>query len=152
LLFLLAILVLALASTPTLAQPPDDGFVVWDQSIASAVSAGLADDSRCGSSPYALYGPRCHRQLNLGFDRPLMFLTFLDKAALFLYEYHKLDYNQSIWDNTKLKFELNLKNVYKQQAEARIELRYRFSTAWPSFDLFGPYDGLDLSGPSFYQN
>jgi len=148
--FLLAIFVLAFAAAP--AQAQSDGFVVWDQSIASAVSAGLADESRCGSSPYALYGPRCRRQLNLGFDRPIMFLTFLDKAALFLYKYHKLNYNQSVWDNTKLKFELNLKNAYKQEAQARIELRYRFSSAWPRFGLFAASDDVDLPGPSFYEN
>ena len=150
--FLLAILVLAFASAPALAQAHSDGFVVWDQSIASAVSAGLADETRCGSSPYALYGPRCHRQLNLGFDRPLMFLTFLDRAALFLYKYHKLNYNQSVWDNTKLKFEVNLKNVYKQEAEARIELRYRFSSSLPRFGLFSASDGVDLPRPSFAEN
>ena len=148
--FLLAILVLAMAPAP--AQAQSDGFVVWDHSIASAVSAGLADDSRCGSSPYALYGPRCRRQLNLGFDRPIMFLTFLDKAALFLYKYHKLNYNQSIWDNTKLKFEVNLKNVYKQEAQAWVALRYRFSSSLPRFGLFAASDGLELPGPSFYEN
>lgn len=150
--FLLAILVLVFATAPALAQAQNDGFVVWDQSIASAVSAGLVDETRCGSSPYALYGPRCHRQLNLGFDRPLMFLTFLDKAALFLYKYHKLNYNQSVWDNTKLKFEVNLKNVYQQEAEARIELRYRFSSSLPRFGLFSASDRADMPGPSFAEN
>jgi hypothetical protein len=150
--FLLGVLVLALASAPARAQAQNDSFVVWDQSIASAVSAGLADESRCGSSPYALYGPRCRRQLNLGFDRPLMFLTFLDKAALFLYKYHKLNYNQSVWDNTKLKFEVNLKNVYKQEAQARIELRYRFSSALPRFGLFSASDGTPPPRPSFAEN
>ena len=143
-------LFVALTLRPALAD--NDGFVVWDQNIASAVSARLSDEDRCGASPYALYGPHCHRQLNLSFDRPILYFTFLDKAALFLYKYHKVNYNQRLWDNTKLKFEVNLKNVYKQEAEARIELRYRFSSTWPRFGLFGAFDEVDLPGPSFYEN
>ena len=147
---ILAALLVALAAPPALAQ--DDGFVVWDQSIASAVSAGLPREDRCGASPYAIYGPRCRHQLNLSFDRPLFFLTFLDKTAMFLYKYHKLNYKQGLWENTKLKFEVNLKNVYKQEAEAWIQLRYRFSTHLPRFGLFTGGEAADLPGPSFYEN
>jgi hypothetical protein len=146
---LMVTLLFALAAPPARAQ---EDFVVWDQSIASAVSAGLPREDRCGSSPYAVYGPRCHRQLNLSFDRPIMFLTFLDKAAMFVYKYHKLNYNQSLWDNTKVKFEVNLKNVYKQEAQAWLALRYRFSSSLPQFDLFDGSEGGGLSGPSFYEN
>ena len=81
----------------------------------------------------------------------MFFLTFLDKAALFAYKYHKLNYKQGLWDNTKLKFELNLKNVYRQEARARVELRYRFSSALPRFGLLDG-SGTELSGPSFYEN
>lgn len=123
---LCAALLLVIAARPALAS--NDNFVVWDQNIASAVSESLSDEARCGASPYSLYGPQCHRQLNLSFDRPILYFTFLDRAALFLYKYHRLNYNQRIWDRTKLKFELNLKNVYEQQATARVELRYRFSS------------------------
>ena len=91
---------LAIATSPALAN--DDGFVVWDQNIASAVSADLADDSRCSASPYAIYSPSCHEQLNLSFDRPINYFTFLDRTALFLYKYHQLKYNQSLWSNAKL--------------------------------------------------
>lgn len=130
----------------------DDGFVVWDQNIASAVSARLHEQERCGASPYALYQPRCHRQLNLSFDRPILYFTFLDRAALFLYKYHKVNYNRKLWDNTKLKFELDLKNVYEQEAQARIELRYRFSSALPRVGLPAGPAGSNLPRPSIYQN
>jgi two-component system nitrogen regulation response regulator NtrX len=90
--------------------------------------------------------------LNLSFERPAFFLTFLDKMALLAYKYHKLNYNQGLWDNTKLKFELNLKNVYKQEAQARLELRYRFSTSMPRLGLSSGPESIDLSGPSFYEN
>ena len=147
---LIAALLLAVGASPALAE--DDGFVVWDQSIAAAISARLPEEGRCGSSPYALYGPGCHRQLNLGFDRPILVLSFLDRAALFVYKYHKLNYKQSLWDNTKLRLELDLKNVYQQEAQARIELRYRFSSALPRFSLLGGSDHVDLAEPSFYDN
>jgi hypothetical protein len=147
---LAAALFLAVAAAPAEAQ--DDGFVVWDQSIATAVSNGLPREDRCGSSPYAVYGQRCRDRLNLSFDRPIMLLTFLDKAAVFVHKYHKLNYNQGLWDNTKLKFEVNLKNVYKQEAQAWIQLRYRFSSSLPRLGLFGTSDGVDLPGPSFYEN
>ena len=54
---LVAGLSLAIATSPALAN--DDGFVVWDQNIASAVSADLADD-------FALQRqPLCHIQSEL---------------------------------------------------------------------------------------
>lgn len=143
-------LFVALTLRPALAD--NDGFIVWDQNIASAVSARLSDEDRCGASPYALYGPHCHRQLNLSFDRPILYFTFLDKAALFLYKYHKVNYNQRLWDNTKLKFELNLKNVYEQEARARVELRYRFSSAPLRSGLLPGSGGAALHHPSFYEN
>jgi hypothetical protein len=150
----LAIVVFSAAvARPTSAQTPgDDGFVVWDQSIASAVTAGLPDEDRCGASPYALYGPRCRHQLNLSFDRPIFFLTFLDKIAILAYKYHKLNYKQNLWDNTKLKFEVNLKNVYKQEAQARLELRYRFSSVIPDLWPFSGPGAVALPHPSFYEN
>ena len=143
-------LFVALTLRPALAD--NDGFIVWDQNIASAVSARLSDEDRCGASPYALYGPHCHRQLNLSFDRPILYFTFLDKAALFLYKYHKVNYNQRLWDNTKLKFELNLKNVYEQEARARVELRYRFSSAPLRSGLLPGSGAAALHHPSFYEN
>jgi hypothetical protein len=151
---LLAILatVFVLAAHPAFAEAQDDGFVVWDQSIASAVSAGLPNENRCGASPYAVYGPRCRHQLNLSFDRPVFILTFLDKAAVMAYKYHKLNYRQGLWDNTKLKFEVNLKNVYKQEAQAWLELRYRFSSRLPRFELPLGASESELSYPSFAEN
>ena len=146
---LLATMLIVFAAPAALAR--EGGFVVWDDSIASAVSAGLPDQRRCSSSPYAVYGARCRARLNLSFERPVFFLTFLDKAALFAYKYHKLNYKQGLWDNTKLKLELNLKNVYRQEARARVELRYRFSSALPRFGLLDG-SGTELSGPSFYEN
>ena len=140
---------LALTARPALADA-NDGFVVWDHNIASAISASLPDEDRCGASPYALYGANCHRQLNLSFDRPILYFTFLDRAALFLYKYHRVNYNQKLWDNTKLRFEVNLKNVYEQEATARVELRYRFSSFPLSSGLL-PGSGAALR-PSFYEN
>ena len=49
-------LLVAVTVRPALAN--NDGFVVWDHNIASAVSASLRDEDRCGASPYALYGAR----------------------------------------------------------------------------------------------
>ena len=147
---LLTVLLLAFAARSALAN--DQGFVLWDQNIASAVSAGLANDGRCGASPYALYGQSCHETLNLSFDRPINYFSFLDRAALFLHKYHELKYNQSLWENTKLRFHLNLKNVYKQEARAGIELRIRFSGAPLRSGLLAGADRGALAAPSLDQN
>ena len=143
-------LLVALTVRPALANN-NDGFVVWDHNIESAVIERLSDEDRCGASPYAVYGASCHRQLNLSFDRLRLYFTFLDRAALFLYKYHKVNYNQKLWDNTKLKFEINLKNVYEQEATARVELRYRFSSFALSSGLLPGSGGAALR-PSFYEN
>jgi hypothetical protein len=144
---LLTGLLLTFATLP--ASADDDGFVLWDQNIASAVSAGLPDSGRCGASPYALYSPGCHDQLNLSFDRPIIYFTFLDRAAIFLHKYHELKYNQSLWDNTKLKFHVNLKNVYQQEARAGVELRIRFSSAPLRTGLLAGLEGGALAPPVY---
>jgi hypothetical protein len=149
-LILLTGLLLTFAARSTFAN--DQGFVLWDQNIASAVSAGLADDGRCNISPYAIYGPRCHDTLNLSFDRPINYFSFLDRAALFLYKYHELKYNQNLWDNTKLRFHMNLKNVYKQEARAGVELRIRFSSAPLRSGLLAALDGTVLAPPAVHPN
>lgn len=127
--FTLIGLLLAIMIRPALAE----GFVIPDQYVEPTHNLGLAERGRCSSSPYALYGRRCHQELNFNFERPIMFLTLLDKAALFVYKYHKLKLSRTVLDNTKVKFELNLKNIYRQEARARLELRYRFSSALPDF-------------------
>jgi hypothetical protein len=143
-------LFLAFAAPPALAN--DQGFVLWDQNIASAVSAGLHDTGRCGASPYALYSPGCDHTLNLSFDRPINYFSFLDRAALFLHKYHELKYNQSLWDNTKLRFHVNLKNVYKQEARAGIELRIRFSGAPLRTGILTRVDSTVLAPPAVQVN
>ena len=130
----------------------DQGFVLWDQNIASAVSAGLPHDGRCSASPYALYGPSCHDTLNLSFDRPINYFSFLDRAALFLHKYHELKYNQSLWENTKLRFHVNLKNVYKQEARAGMELRIRFSSSPLRQGLLSQAGRIALAPPLVEQN
>ena len=150
LLVLFTCLSLAFGATPALAD--NDGFVLWDQNIASAVSAGLPSDDRCGSSPYALYSPGCHDTLNLSFDRPINYFSFLDRAALFLHKYHELKYNQSLWDNTKLRFHVNLKNVYQQEAHAGVELRIRFSSSPLRTGLLAGVDGTVLAPPALSAN
>jgi hypothetical protein len=70
---LLSGLVLAVTTPPALAN--DSGFVLWDQNIASAVSADLPDERRCSANPYMLYSQRCHDRLNLSFDRPINYFT-----------------------------------------------------------------------------
>lgn len=147
---LLTGLFLAFAAQPALAN--NDGFILWDQNIASAVSAGLPEEGRCSSSRYAPYSPRCHARLNLSFERPMNYFTFLDRAALFLYKYHELKYNQSLWNNTKLKFHVNLKNVYRQEARAGVELRIRFSSAPLRSGLLADADAIALAPPSIYEN
>jgi hypothetical protein len=143
-------LFLAFAAPSALAN--DQGFVPWDQNIASAVSAGLADTSRCSNSPYALYSPGCDETLNLSFDRPINYFSFLDRAALFLHKYHQIKYNQSLWDNAKLRFHVNLKNVYKQEARAGIELRIRFSGAPLRTGMLTRVDDTVLPPPAIQEN
>jgi len=143
-------LFLAFAAPSALAN--DQGFVLWDQNIASAVSAGVPDTGRCGASPYALYSPGCDHTLNLSFDRPINYFSFLDRAALFLHKYHELKYNQSLWDNTKLRFHVNLKNVYKQEARAGIELRIRFSGAPLRRGVLTRVDSTVLAPPAVQVN
>ena len=147
---LLAGLFLAFAAPP--ARANDHGLILWDHNIASAVSADLPDEGQCSASPYALYSPRCHDSLNLSFDRPINYFSFLDRAALFLYKYHEIKYNQSLWDNTKLRFHVNLKNVYQQEARAGVELRIRFSSAPLGSGLLTGSDQIALTAPSVYQN
>ena len=43
-------------AAPALAQTHDGGFVVWDESIASAVRSGLPDEHRCGPAPTRCMG------------------------------------------------------------------------------------------------
>jgi hypothetical protein len=143
-------LFLAFAIPPAMAN--DDGLILWDHNIASAVSADLPDEGRCSASPYALYSPGCHDTLNLSFDRPINYFSFLDRAALFLHKYHEIKYNQSLWDNTKLRFHVNLKNVYQQEARAGVELRIRFSSAPPRTGLLTGSDRIALTAPFVYQN
>lgn len=143
-------LFLAFAVSPVLAN--DGGFILWDQNIASAVSAALPNDDRCGASPYALYGAQCHSTLNLSFDRPINYFSFLDRAALFLHKYHELNYHRRLWDNAKLRFHLNLKNVYEQEARAGVELRIRFSSGPLRRGLLSGPDRVALTAPSVWQN
>ena len=147
---LLGWLLFALVTQPALANDP--GLVLWDHNIASAVSAELPDEGRCGASPYALYSPHCHDTLNLSFDRPINYFSFLDRAALFLHKYHEIKYNQSLWDNTKLRFHVNLKNVYQQEARAGVELRIRFSSSPLRSGLLPASYQIALTAPSVYQN
>ena len=46
-------LLVALTVRPALANN-NDGFVVWDHNIESAVIERLSDEDRCGASPYAV--------------------------------------------------------------------------------------------------
>lgn len=130
--FLFAALV-AFLTGPVLAE--ERNFVLWDDAIASSINQRLADEGRCGASPEAVYGDRCRARLNLGFEHPVNYFTFIDRVALFAYKYHQIKYNQSLWDNAKLKFSINLKNLYRQEARARLELRIRFSADGPSFEM-----------------
>ena len=50
----------------------------------------------------------------------------LDRLALFVYRYKDLNLDADLHANTKLKFTMNLANLYKQEAKARIELRFRW--------------------------
>jgi hypothetical protein len=63
-----------------------------------------------------------------------------------------MKYNQRLWDNTKLRFNLNLKNVYKQEARAGIELRIRFSSSPLRQGLLSQSDRVALAPPSVDQN
>jgi hypothetical protein len=132
---LIVVLILGFSAGPALAEGRN--FILWDQAIASSINQRLADEGRCGASPEAVYGSRCRARLNLGFERPVNYFTFIDRVALFAYKYHQIKYTQSIWDNAKLKVAVNLKNIYKQEARAGIELRIRFSSDGPRFEMPG---------------
>ena len=45
---------------------------------------------------------------------------------MFVYRHKDLKLNQEIRPGTKLKFEANLSNIYKEEAAVRLSLRIRF--------------------------
>lgn len=126
-------LVVGFSTGPAVAE--ERNFVLWDQAIASSLNQRLADEGRCGASAEAVYSSRCRARLNLEFERPVNYFTFIDRVALLAYKYHQIKYSQSLWDNAKLKLAVNLKNIYRQEARAGVELRIRFSSDGPSFHM-----------------
>jgi hypothetical protein len=105
-----------------------DSLVVWDSGIENAVNRGLAVDQACQPSPYALYRQTCvSNGLNVTLERsPFERLTDLDHLALFVNKYRNLNASQQIIPGIKFKVNLNLTNVYQQQAkvEARLGVRW----------------------------
>lgn len=109
------------------ARASADGLVFWDQSIADAIERSLADDA-CQPSPYALYRQTCvHNELNVTLERsPFERLTYLDHLALFVNKHRNLNASQQILPGIKFKLNLNLTNVYRQQAKLEARLRVRW--------------------------
>lgn len=124
----LCILALGLLFLAQPAMADEEDTVVWDLNIASAVDEAVSQDEGCPANPYALYRRGCGERapsLNFGPDEGPR-LTMLDRVALFVYRYKDLNLNADIKKNVKLKFTMNLANLYEQEAKARIELRFRW--------------------------
>lgn len=123
---LLLALVLAAGPRPALAQ--DGVITLWDQHIAGAMNEMLIHDDQCRFGPYVLYRQTCvTNQLNITLERdPFENLTLLDRVAILVYKYRDLNLNQQLAKNTELKFKLSLANIYQQEAQAYVTLRFNF--------------------------
>lgn len=120
---LLGLLVVA---RPALAQ--SQGSFIWDLNVANAVDESMVAEDVCRPNPYVPYRQGCASgELNIGLARSNEHrLTTLDRLALFVYRYKDLNLNTDIRPNTKLKFTMNLMNLYQQEVRARISVRIRF--------------------------
>jgi hypothetical protein len=122
---LLLALVLA-GARPALAQ--DDVITLWDQHIASAMNEMLTGDDPCRFGPYFIYRQTCvTNQLNITLERdPFERLTLLDRVAILVYKYKDLNLDQRIASGTELKFKASLANIYQQEAQVHLTLRFTF--------------------------
>jgi hypothetical protein len=121
------VLMLTLAGArPALAQ--DSVITLWDQHIASAMNEMLIGDDQCRFGPYFIYRQTCvTNQLNITLERdPFQRLTLLDRVAILVYKYRDLNLDQQLSSNTELKFKLSLANIYQQEAQAYVTLRFNF--------------------------
>jgi len=105
-----------------------DGLVFWDQSIAVAIDESVAINEVCKPSPYALYRQTCvNNSLNVTLERsPFDRLTYLDRLALFINKHRNLNATQQLMPGIRFKLNLNLSNVYQQQAKLEARLRVRW--------------------------
>jgi hypothetical protein len=110
------------------ARAADDSFVFWDRDIAQALDRSLNANDVCQPSPYALYRQTCvSNPLNVTTERdPFANLTYLDHIAIFVNKYRNLNASQQLIPGIRFKVNLNLTNVYQQQAklEARLGVRW----------------------------
>jgi hypothetical protein len=111
---------------PALAQ--ENVITLWDQHIASAMNEMLIGDDQCRLGPYFIYRQTCvTNQLNITLEPdPFQRLTLLDRVAILVYKYRDLNLDQQIAKNTELKFKLSLANIYQQEAQAYVSLRFNF--------------------------
>jgi hypothetical protein len=110
------------------ARAADDSFVFWDRDIARSLDRSLTANGVCQPSPYALYRQTCvSNPLNVTTERdPFQNLTYLDHIAIFVNKYRNLNTSQQLIPGIKFKVNLNLTNMYQQQAklEARLGVRW----------------------------
>jgi len=110
------------------ARAAADSIVFWDDTIAEAIDRSLTANDACQPSPYALYRQTCvSNELNVTTERdPFENLTYLDHLALFVNKYRNLNASKQLVPGVKFKVNLNLTNVYQQQAklEARLGVRW----------------------------
>lgn len=122
----LGLVLLLTAPEPAAAQ--SNGIVLWDRHIAGALNELLLSDNPCQRGPYRLYRQTCVvNELNINLDQLRSYpVTTLDEIALFVHRYHDLNLNSELQPGTQLKLRANLSNVYKEEAEVQLSLRFRF--------------------------
>jgi hypothetical protein len=116
---------LLLLTRPVVADEADT--FLWDSNVPGAASAALDREALCRPNPYGLYRRGCaQRELNAHAEEQGPRLTLLDELALFVYRYKDLGLAADLEARAKLKFSMNLLNLYEQEAKARVELKIPF--------------------------
>jgi hypothetical protein len=127
-----AILVLAmsaasllLAASPVLAQGA--AIILWDRQIATAMNDQLLSEDPCYRTLTPLARASCARiQLNATLERHEFHLTTLDQIALLVHSARNLNLEQNMGSATKVRVRANLSNVYRESAEVKVTLSFRF--------------------------
>ena len=95
----------------------------WDLSVAP--ESGISDGG-CRAGPEAAGRSGCPNALNPGRERSREFQSSLDQLLLLADRYKSLNLDSGEQRATQLKFTLGLVNVYEQEAQARLALKFRF--------------------------
>ncbi len=102
-----------------------DGLIIWDDDLALSLGEQLAEDARCDPP---IVRPGCLDQalrysFSAGRDGPM---SALDQFALLVDRYKDLKLNTELRKNTKLKLKARVLTLYRQEAELRLSLSFRF--------------------------